>query len=134
MEKNIGIWLDSDKAYIIEKDAGQITVVRSAVEHYHLHGGFVGASPYGEQDAISETTLDERKKHQLKGYFEAIMDLLVNTENIVVFGPGETKEAFLKAVKKNPLLEEKFCSIETADKLTENQMKEWVRKYYDSHK
>ena len=124
--------MDSDKAYIINNESGQMETISSELEHYHLGGGSPAKTPYGSQDASSETKLEERKKHQMKRYFENITQHISDANNIAVFGPGEMKTAFTKVVEQNPVLKNKLRAVETVgNKLTENQLKEWVRKFYE---
>lgn len=131
MKKNIGVWMDSDKAHIIDNEKDQIHTILSEMEHYNLGGGSKANTPYGAQDASSETKLEERKKHQMKRYFKDIQKHISDANNVAVFGPGETKIAFAKMAQKNPELNDKLRAVETVgNKLTDNQLKEWVRNFY----
>lgn len=131
MKRNIGIWLDSSKALIIENEKDKIETILSEIEHYNLHGGAKGKTPYGTQDATSETKLLERKKMQTKRYFDTIIKQISNADKVVIFGPAETKLAFQKTLEGNAQTKEKLIGVKTAgNKLTENQLKEWVRHFY----
>lgn len=131
MKKNIGVWMDSDKAHIIDNESGQIETILSEMEHHHLGGGARAKTPYGAQDASSETKLEERKKHQQKRYFDAITKHISDAHSIAVFGPGEVKIAFKKEFDEHPDLKGKLRAVETVgNTLTENQLKEWVRNFY----
>jgi hypothetical protein len=131
MENKIGIWMDSDKAHIIHNESGSVNTILSELEHYHLGGGARAKTPYGTQNASSETKLEERKKNQLKKYFDNINNHITDVNDIVVFGPGETKIAYKKVVEDHPILKGKLRAVETASNtLTENQLKEWVRNFY----
>ena len=129
--RKLGIWMDSDKAFIIENE--NIKQIESRVEHFNLHGGAKGKTPYGTQDATSETKLLERNKHQLKNYFDQIIEHAAHADKIVVFGPAEAKIAFQKEIETNTSIKEKLQGVETVDnKFTENQLIEWVRNYYSN--
>lgn len=132
MIKDIGIWIDLKKAYVIEGD--NVAEIASNVEDFHIHGGSGNSSPYGEQEAVSESKLLERKKHQLTKYFKDIVEAVVDHQNIVVFGPAETKDHFLKMVKNKNLLAGKVLDVVSADSMTENKMKEFVRNYFNKVK
>jgi hypothetical protein len=47
-------------------------------------------------------------------------------------GPGEAKIEFEKTVKKNKSMHNRILKVETADKMTKNQMIAYVRKFYQS--
>jgi stalled ribosome rescue protein Dom34 len=128
MEKKIGIWLDLEQAYLIEGDA--IRTISSDVEHFHLTGGSRANTPYGAQDASSESKHLERKKHQLDDYFKRLSNELGSADQFVVFGPAETKTGFKKFIEANGDLAGKLAGVETADSMSENQLKEWVRNYF----
>ncbi|NOQ75271.1 MAG: hypothetical protein GQ574_24885 [Crocinitomix sp.] len=131
MKVNIGIWLDSEKAVIIENKKDKLETISSEIEHFHLHGGSKGKTPYGTQDATSETKLLERKKLQTKRYFDKIISRIGTADKIVVFGPAETKLGFQKNIEMNNQIKDKLVGVETVgNKLTENQLKEWVRNFY----
>jgi len=125
MKKNIGVWMDSTKAFIIHDNEDRVETILSEMEHFHFGGGS------GDRDALSEPKLEERKKHQMKSYFENVKNHISAAQNIVIFGPGEIKIAFKKDIEQHPDLKAKLRAVETAsNKLTENQLKEWVRNFY----
>ena len=127
MEKNIGIWLDSDQAIIIENGKDSLHRINSEVEHFNMHGGNKG---FG-QVTTSDTKLLNRQNHQLKNYFQKIIKELPEADKIVVFGPAETKIAFKSEVENNNGLKNKLQGVETANsRMSDAQLVEWVRNYY----
>ena len=132
MNKKIGIWIDSNSAIIVRLLGNRETVKRieSNIEHYHLHGGSGSSIPYGPQDAVSESKLLERKKHQENSYFNKIMDEIGDVNLIAIFGPAETKIGLKKAFLKNRQLRDKIMHLEAADNMTENQIKMLVRNFF----
>ena len=84
-------------------------------------------------ERMQQTTkkLLERKNQQTKRYFDNIITQVSNAHKIVVFGPAETKIAFQKKIDTNPQMKGKLVGVETVgNKLTENQLKEWVSNYF----
>lgn len=134
MNTQIGIWLDEDKALVVtpSEETEQLKTIISEIEHYHLHGGSGSSTPYGPQDAVSESKLLERKKHQREVFFEKIIAQLGNTSSIALFGPAETKKELAKALQKHPAYKEKVVAVETADSMTENQVKALVRDFFSN--
>ncbi len=130
MKNEIGIWMDLEKAIILNGEE-MIKTIESNIEHFNLHGGARAKTPYGAQDATSETKLLERKKLQTKRYFETVLDHVANADKTVVFGPAETKLGFQKKINEDVQMKDKLVGVETTgNKMTENQLKEWVRNFY----
>ncbi|MFT7611240.1 MAG: stalled ribosome rescue protein Dom34 [Parvicellaceae bacterium] len=128
----IGIWLDKRKASIVKLEGKNeiLTTIDSNVEEYHLHGGSRSKTAYGPQETVSETKLNERKKHQLKKYFENIVSEVKDASSLIVFGPSEAKVGLNNYLKQIPDLKNKVTSIETADVMTDNQLKAFVRHFF----
>lgn len=132
--EQVGIWLDSDNAHIITIRDGveQTKVIESNVDHHHLHGGYGGSIPYNAQDSTSQGKLLERKKHQLKNYFEEVINEVKQADQVAVFGPAETPVAFAKYFKGDRSVAKKLVHFAVADSMTENQIIALVRDYFNS--
>lgn len=128
--KNIGIWLDKEKAYIIRLENGKehIDMVISQVENYHIGGGSGTRFKGGPQDVVQDSRYLEREKHQLRTYFSDIAAQLKDADAIVIFGPAETKDKLAKELQNNyKVLSAKVKNVKTSDSMTENQLKALVR-------
>jgi hypothetical protein len=134
MNKKVGIWMDSENAVIVTLlgNTEIMKMIESGVEHYHIHGGSGSSTPYGPQDAVSESKLLERKKHQENNYFDKIIVELGDVNAIAIFGPAEAKIGLKKALLKNEELRDKMIHVEAADRRTENQIMELVRNFFDT--
>lgn len=133
--KNIGIWLDKDKAYIVRlgKENEKFETIMSNVEHYRIHGGSGSRLKGGPQDVVQDSKYLEREKHQLKRYFKEIASNIKDAKAIAIFGPAETKLKFKKEVDTNyHNLRDKIVHLETADSMTENQMRALIRDYFQN--
>ena len=132
--KKIGIWLDKDKALVvtIENDKESLKSILSDVEHYHVHGGFGIRFTGGSQDVVQDSKYLEREKHQLKQYFKDIVSHIKDANAIVIFGPAETREKFSKELRENyKRLSSKIKGVEKTDSMTDNQVKAWVRNFFN---
>lgn len=125
MAKNIGIWLDSDEAIIIENGKEGLNRISSEVEHFNPQGGAKGLRQEG-----SDTKLLHRKNNQLKSYFENIIKEVSSADKIVLFGPAETKIGLKKEIEQTAGLKGKLDGVETADNMSDNQLLEWVRNHF----
>jgi len=133
--KNIGIWLDKEKAHIVTLENGNETMntVRSEVEDYHIHGGSGTRFKGGPQDVVQDSKYLEREKHQLKLYFKEIVSEVKDASALVIFGPAEAKDKLDKELQeKYRALSAKVRAVIVADSMTENQMKALVRDFFKS--
>ena len=73
-KKNVGVWLDKEKALIVNVKNGieSINTIVSQVENFHIHGGSGSKFKGGPQDVRQDSKYLEREKHQLKGYFKDV--------------------------------------------------------------
>ena len=134
--RNIGIWLDKEKAYIVTVENGNETVntVRSEVENYRIHGGSGTRFKGGPQDVVQDSRYLEREKHQLKAYFKEIAYEIKNADACVIFGPAETKDKLNKELQeKYKNISIKVQGVSVADSMTDNQIKAWVRDFFKTY-
>lgn len=132
--KNIGVWLDKRKAFIItlENEKEIMTTIKSDVEEFHPSGGFGLGYRGSPQDALPENKYIEREKHQLIQYFKNIVSEIKDADALVVFGPAETFEKFSKELYENYKdLSAKIKGVVRVDSMTDNQMKAWARNFFE---
>ena len=130
MEKNVGIWLDSEKAYIISLIDGRekLEKIESNVEsRVRYEGEKKSFSRIGGQLVNPQKKKTKRKKQQLQNYFKSILKKTNDAGNIYIFGPAEAKIGLTKEYKKHKSLQNKVLKVENSDNLTENQMIAQVR-------
>jgi UDP-N-acetylmuramate-alanine ligase len=121
-----GLWIDHSHAFLMKANNEDVLTceqINSDVEPRH-HGG-VNA----EHLSITNQNKDEERRHnQMHHFCKTLMERLKDADEIVVFGPGNAKLEFKNALEKNHALSGKLTTVETTDKLTENQMKATTRK------
>jgi len=130
-----GIWIDTHQAIIVKimDDEVSISKVTSAVEDYHIKGGYGGKTPYAPQQAVSETTLQERKNHQLNEFYNEIIERIEFSKGIYILGPGIVKKGLSKQIEADNNLKDKLFAVDTSDKLTDNQLKAKVKDFFKHH-
>ena len=131
--KNIGIWMDREKAYIIsiDNDKEDVTTVFSKIEDFRIGGGSGSRFKGGPQDVVQDSKYLEREKNHFKSYFKEIAQHLKNVNTIVIFGPAEAGEKFNKKLqKKHKVIGKKVEAVIKADSMTLNQIKALVRDYF----
>ncbi len=128
--KCVGIWLDKEKAYCFIVDNGKesFVTVPSEMEFFNPRGGSRSKTRWGPQDVVQDSKYLERERHQLKRYFENIVQTVKKGDELVIFGPAQTPEKFYKMLEENhPNLAQKVKKIDRADSMTHNQIKALVR-------
>lgn len=133
MEKNVGIWLDSEKAYIISLIDGRekLEKIESNVEsRVRYKGEKKSFSRIGGQLVNPQKKKTKRKKQQLQSYFQNILNKTNDARNIYIFGPAEAKIGLTKEYKKHKRLQNKVLKVEISDNLTKNQMIAQVREVF----
>lgn len=145
----IGIWIDFEKAIIVSIIKGNnfdtireavgpdesIKIIESNVNgRVRLSGGSrTKKTPYGPQDISDEKRILHRRQNHLCRYYQEIIGDIQDARKILIFGPGEAKIGFNKEIEKSKELISKIAGIESADKMTQNQILAKVRKYFRTY-
>ncbi len=134
--KNIGIWMDKEKAHIVSlTETGEtMETIYSELEFFNPKGGSrTRSAKWGPQDVVQDSKYLQREKHQLKNYFKKLADIIGDADAIALFGPADTNVKFEKAlIESHGLLAKKIKTVAKADSMTANQIKAWVRDYFQS--
>ena len=130
MDRNVGLWIDHKQAYAIWSDDGTVEVIASQIEppaHYSS-GTRMGGKLTPKAD--TEIRHNSRFQLQLNKYYQQVISALKSADSIFIMGPGEAKIEFEKAIKKNKGLQRRILKVETAAKMTKNQMIAYVKNFY----
>ncbi|MFX0141604.1 MAG: hypothetical protein ACFFDN_48650 [Candidatus Hodarchaeota archaeon] len=134
MDKNIGIWLDHEKAAIVTIVNGLTTISHLHAEaennNHSLHGAS-SATHFGHQEVTLERKIERRHKEHLHHYYQNIIHEIRDSKKIFIFGPGEAKIELEKEIKKTNDLASKIIAVESADKMTDHQIAEKVRNVFE---
>ncbi len=131
--KNIGIWMDKEKAHIIRvnNDVENITTVLSKIENFNAKGGSGTRFKGGPQDVVQDSKYLEREKHQFKAYFAQIIPFIKDANEIAIFGPAQAAEKFNIELKEHYKdISKKVKEVLKADSMSDNQRKALVRDYF----
>ena len=128
--RNIGIWLDKEKAHVLVLENGQesMTTIQSNIETFRIHGGSGTRLKGGPQDVVQDSKYLEREKHQTKRYFAEIVTLVKDADRLAIFGPADIDRKLKKELEifyKD--LDKKVVLVEKADSMTLNQTKALIR-------
>lgn len=125
-----GIWIDHSRAYIVRSNllADQMTIseLESDVEAHHK-GGAGGEEHHTIAD---QNKNNDRRANQMHTFCEEIIKHIADADEIAVFGPSTAKHDFKNALEKHKVLAEKLKFVETTDKLSEPEIKAFVKKIF----
>lgn len=132
--KNIGIWMDKEKAHIVSLDGEKekFETIQSELDFYKPSGGSrTKSAKWGPQDVVQDSKFLEKEKHQLKKYFRTLVDAIRDADAIALFGPADTNEKFRKELTSNYKdLAAKLKIVEKVDSMTQNQIIALVKDYF----
>jgi stalled ribosome rescue protein Dom34 len=121
-KKRIGIWMDYTSAQIYENASGKFLLTS-------MESNF---SMPVKQDAKlhSESLLHNKENKADQAYFKDLIDLIKDYDEVVLFGPTKAKTALYNQIKATPKFNKIFIESRDADKMTSNQMKNYVKDYF----
>ena len=132
MDRNVGLWIDHKQAYVISDQDGIVEVIPSHIEPPAHYSGGTQLGGKLNQKADTEFRKSDRFRLQLNKYYQQVISALKDANSILIIGPGEAKVEFEKAIRKYKSLQNRVLKVQTADKMTKNQMVAYVRKFYQN--
>lgn len=137
MKKQTGIWIDLRSAYLInlpveKKGEAVVLHIPSGIEESAPIGGTRSESPWGPQGGDNQRSAQERRHHEEKHFFEAIIHAIdTATDELIIFGPSEAKHGLMNAIETHKHYHPVVKGVEGADHMSEKQMVAWVAKYFN---
>jgi len=134
MKKLTGIWLDKRTAKMVtlENDTEDFQTINSSIEEFHPKGGSGTRLKGGPQDVVQDSKYTEREKQQQKAFFKDIVEMIGEVDQLVIFGPAEMGEKLYSELSRtNMTLYKKVKEVKSADSMSDNQIKAWVKKYFN---
>ena len=133
MGKSRGIWIDHRKAVIVTVVGGTPTlqtILSNVEKHVRASGGSRSSTIYGPQDILAEDRVYRKYMLHLRSYYKEIAGVIMDSEAIYIFGPGEAKHELCKHIEKLKELSRRVVGVETTDKMTDRQIVAKVKKYF----
>ena len=124
MTKNrkLAIWMDHSHAVIMELTSGPI------MQHTIL-SEFTNEE---RENSISksEVLMHNKEQHQQATYFKKISEMIIDIDELLLFGSTEAKDEFVNLLKTNHLFDKIKIEVANVDVMSENQMHAYVRDYF----
>jgi hypothetical protein len=136
MKNNMGVWINGTKAVIVNLQNDSVKEVVADIDNNVHHGyeGDKGTFVGGGRHVNNEKTFAERKKHQTDHYIKEVISELKKADGVFVFGPSEMKHHLKTQIENDRNLASKLSAVETADKMTDNQIVAAVKKHFTAVK
>jgi stalled ribosome rescue protein Dom34 len=130
MNRHIGLWIDHKQAYLVWYESSRVDMIPSNIEPPAHYSGGTQLGGKLTQSGDTELRHNDRYKVQLNRFYKQVISALQDAASILVMGPGQAKVEFEKALKKHKNLKNRLVKVETADKMTKNQMIAHVKEFY----
>lgn len=133
MEKQLGIWIDKEKAVLITLLKGNHSVKSiesDIVSKKRVPGEGKDFGKFGDQYVNDEKHTENKIKQQTVNYLQEIILEIKKVDEVVIFGPAEMKKELEKMVRSNNEIASLLLEVKTADNMTDNQMVAWVKEYF----
>jgi len=127
-----GVWIDQRKAVIvlISDEKEETIEIRSDVEKQLRRAeGTCSTAPYEAQMVKADDRRQRKFTDQLEGYYADVVAAIGAAGAILIFGPGEAKEAFKKYIDLANF-GGKVVSVQPCDTMTDRQIASKMREYF----
>jgi hypothetical protein len=121
-QKLLGIWMDHSNAHLIELKNNVISSETIEAE------SFIRTD---EGINWKDESLIRNKEHiDLSNYFDKLIDLIKDYDEVLLFGPTEAKTELFNQIDHIKNLDMIKITIKTTDKMTKNQQYAFVREFF----
>jgi predicted type IV restriction endonuclease len=131
-----GIWIDQEKAILIRLEGIKEPVIEkmiSGVEsRIRIKGEVKASARFGKAFIDDQEKKQRRQRNQRKRFFDEIITRVQHDDCVFLFGPGKAKEELKNAFEKVHM-DARLLAMETADRMTQNQVVEKTVNYFSGN-
>ena len=131
--RKVGIWIDQREANIISLKEGAIfskTIYSDIETRIRIEGEKNQFGRFGNQYLVDEKGKENRIKEFTQKYLHRVLSELSTADEIILFGPAQTKFRLEKLISELPEMVIKMQDVKTSENITHNQKLAYVRDYY----
>ena len=135
--RKVGIWIDQKEAHIITLSENKVyskTIYSDIDTRIRVDGEKKQFGRFGDQFLVDEKGKKNRIEEYTQRYLLGILKVLKNADEIVLFGPAQTKSKLEKIILKDPGVAPKLKAVKISDNMTQNQKIAYVKDFYKSAK
>lgn len=132
METKVGLWVDHREAVIVIIDGARVEtrLILSDIEkQLRRSGDSPLKGPFEAQIVPAEDSQEAKFNGSLTIFYDEVIANIGEARSILLFGPGIAKDELKKRLASHNR-EGRIVGIETTDKMTENQIKAKVTRYF----
>ena len=121
--KNLGIWMDHSTANLIDSSIKKTC--------HTITSKFTSDT---KEEALNRSEKGMHNKRQLmhEAYYKEIADEILKYDHVLLFGPTNAKTELHNYLNKDLHFKDIQIDIESADKMTENEEFEFVRRHFEN--
>jgi len=121
-KKQLGIWMDYSIAHVMELKGDSMTTtdVESDFTWEEKQHSFFR----------NEGLMHKKEQRFVTDYFKKIAEKMTGFDEVILFGAGDAKTELFNSLTSNPAFNKVKISVETANKMTENQRKAFLKKHF----
>ncbi|WP_294225978.1 hypothetical protein [Chryseobacterium sp. sg2396] len=122
-KKLAGIWMDKEKAIVVKNHDAQNAFkffLCSPVKAEIQHGN-------SSENAGNNAEQTNRVK-----YFKEIEHLLINSQEVLIIGPGTVQEEFKHYLEETPQFKNLKIQLDTAQQMSDEQVLEKVKEHFNA--
>jgi len=131
--KKVGIWLDQKEALIVtlfDKSVSKELIISEIETRERIPGEKKIYGRFGDQYLNNEESKKNRINNLTTKYLNTILEQLRKVDEVLLFGPAQTKIKLEKLILNDKNLSSKLKSVQTANNMTENQKVAYVKNYF----
>ncbi|KQR94904.1 hypothetical protein ASG01_03290 [Chryseobacterium sp. Leaf180] len=122
-KKLAGLWMDKEKAIVVKNHDAQnafkfflCSPVKATIQH-------------GNSSENAGNNAEQTNKAK---YFKEIEHLLINSEEVLVTGPGTIQEEFKNHLNDTAQFKNLKVTLETSQQMSEDQVLELVKEHFNA--
>ena len=131
--KRSGIWIDQREANIITFDETTLsnkTIYSDVESRIRIEGEGKKFGRFGDQYTNDEKGKQNRNEQLLQRFLSSVAKQLNHADEIIIFGPAQTKNKLEKLIGESPDLQKKLINTLVSENMTHNQKVAFVRDYF----
>jgi acetyl-CoA carboxylase beta subunit len=120
----IGIWMDHSNAHVIEFSPEMKT--------RHIQSKFTKEEKE-KTLAKSEQMMHNKEQGQQLEFYKQLEEIIQHCDEVLLFGPTDAKRELHNHLSEDHRFANIKIEVKSADKMSEHDEKEFVRKYFAKH-
>jgi hypothetical protein len=123
-KKQLGIWMDHSVAHCSELINN--TIITESIESNPV-------SQVNKEDLYykDESHMLNKEQDKLSVYYSKLSNVVLNYDEVVLFGPTDAKNELLNLIKNDHLFAKISVEAKAADKMSKIQQLEFIKDYFN---